>query len=69
MFTVVSAEVVARKLIKDNEKIRKLVKINSNKIYKKCFQLKPYAPTGMMRLDDESFQCFISSHRVKGKLF
>ena len=35
MFTVVSAEVVARKLIKDNEKIRKLVKINSNKIYKK----------------------------------
>ena len=35
MFTVVSAEVVARKLIKDNEKIRKLVKINNNKIYKK----------------------------------
>ena len=35
MFTVVSAEVVARKLIKDNEKIRKAVKINNNKIYRK----------------------------------
>ena len=35
MFTVVSAEVVARKLIKDNEKIRKVVKINNNKIYRK----------------------------------
>ena len=35
MFTVVSAEVVARKLIKDNEKIRKMVKINNNKIYRK----------------------------------
>ena len=35
MFTVVSAEVVARKLITDNEKIRKVVKINNNKIYRK----------------------------------
>lgn len=57
MFTVVSAEVVARKLIKDNEKIRKLVKIKNNKM-----------PTGTMRLEDECFQCFISSHWVKGKL-
>ena len=32
MFTVVSAEVVARKLIKDNEKIRNLVKIKNNKM-------------------------------------
>ena len=31
MFTVVSAEVVARKLTKDNEKIRKLVKIKNKK--------------------------------------
>ena len=68
MFTVVSAEVVARKLIKENEKVRKLVKIK-NYIIKFTENLRPYAPTGVMRFDDECFQCLISSYRVKGKLF
>ena len=42
MFTVVSAEVVARKLIKENEKVRKLVKIKNNKIYRKLEALSAY---------------------------
>ena len=42
MATVVSAEVVARKLIKENEKVRKLVKIKNNKIYRKLEALCAY---------------------------